>query len=75
MHIQNLVQFCPYVLQDIEWKRKSDINQRSILGKTTANNLNLDLVNTNAHTKFGKILSISSQDIEWKQNSDINQGP
>ena len=42
------------------------------------NNPNLDLVNINAYTKFGKILSICSQDIELKrnseQNSDINQG-
>ena len=45
--------------------------------KITGNNPNL--VNINAHTKFGKILSISSQDIERKQkselNSDISQGP
>ena len=33
----------------------------------TCNNPNLDLVNINAHTKFGQILSISSQDIEWNQ--------
>ena len=37
-------------------------NSVTNLGKMTANNLNLDLVNTNAHTKFGQILSISSQD-------------
>ena len=43
--------------------------------KITGNNLNLDLANINAHTKFGQILSISSQDIERKQKSDINQGP
>ena len=35
----------------------------------TGNNPKLDLVNINAHTKFGLILSISSQDIERKQNS------
>ena len=40
----------------------------------TGNNLKLDLVNVNAHTKFGPILSICSQDIERKQNSDVNQG-
>ena len=38
------------------------------------NNPNLDIVNMNAYTKFGEILSICSQDIERKQNSDINQG-
>ena len=36
------------------------------------NNPNLDLVNINAYTKFGKIQSMRSQD-EWKRNSDINQ--
>ena len=41
----------------------------------SGNNPNLDLVNMNAYTKFGEILSICSPDIEWKQNSDINQGP
>ena len=30
----------------------------------TGNNSNLDLVNINAQTKFGQILSMSSQDIE-----------
>ena len=34
------------------------------------NNPNLDLVNINAYTKFGKILSIYSQDIEKKRNCD-----
>ena len=38
----------------------------------TGYNLNLDLVNINSHTKFGKILSISSYNIERKQKSDIN---
>ena len=32
--------------------------------KMTGNNSNLDLVNINAQTKFGQILSMSSQDIE-----------
>ena len=41
----------------------------------TGNNPNLYLVNTNALTKFGQILSISSQDIERKRNSEISQGP
>ena len=40
------------------------------MGKMTANNPNLDLVNINAYKKYGQILSISSQDIERKQNSD-----
>ena len=41
----------------------------------TGNNPKLDLVNVDAHTKFGRILSICSQDIERKRNSDVNQGP
>ena len=48
------------------------------LRKMTGNNHNLDLVNINAHSKFGQILFISSQDIELKQNSERNsnsQGP
>ena len=38
---------------------------------------NLDLVNINANTKFGKILSFCIQDtcIERKQNSGMDQGP
>ena len=31
------------------------------------NNSNLDHVNINAYTKFGKMLSVCSEDIEWKQ--------
>ena len=38
-------------------------------------NPNLDLININAFTKFGEILSICSQDIEQKRNSVVNQGP
>ena len=34
--------------------------------KMMCNNPNLDLVSSNAYTKFGKILSIYSQDIERK---------
>ena len=41
----------------------------------TGNNPNVDLVNMNAYTKFGEILSIYSQDIEWKQNFGLIQGP
>ena len=42
--------------------------------KMTGNNPKLNLVNVNANTKFGQILSISSQDIDRKQNSDSNKG-
>ena len=40
----------------------------------TGNYHKLDLVNIDAHTKFGLIISIRSQDIERKRNSDVNQG-
>ena len=36
------------------------------LRKMTSNNPKLDLVNINAHTKFGQILSTRSQDIKRK---------
>ena len=35
-------------------------------------NSNLDLVNINAHAKYGQNSSISYQDIERKQSSDVN---
>ena len=48
----------------------------------TGNNPNLDLVDINAYTKFGRILSIYSKDIEQKLSicSQVieqkqNQGP
>ena len=73
LHIQSLVKLYPFVLKlIIEWKRNltsfKGHNSVSNLRKMTSNNPNLDLVNINAHTKFGRILrlSISSQDIERK---------
>ena len=51
--------------QDIEWKRKSYINNSvTNLRKMTRNNPNQDFFNINANTKLSKILSISSQQIE-----------
>ena len=41
----------------------------------TGNYHKLDLVNIDAHTKFGLIMSIRSQDIDRKRNSDINKWP
>ena len=77
--IQNLVRFCPFVLQILS---RNEIltsikgrNYVKILRKITGNNPKLDLVNVDGHTKFCKILSIGSQDIERKRNSDVNQGP
>ena len=62
--------------QCIEGKQKSDIskghNSVTNFRTITGYNLNLDLVNINSHTKFGKILSMSSCNIERKQKSDIN---
>ena len=79
MHIQNLVKFYQLVLK-IERKQNSDINQGPLLikghnsvtnlRKMLCNNSNLDLVNINAYTKFGKILSIFSRAIELKKNYD-----
>ena len=41
----------------------------------TGNYHKLDLVNIDAHTKFGLVMSIRSQDIERKRKSDLNKGP
>ena len=38
------------------------------------NNPKQDLVNFEAHKKFGQNISICSQENEWKQISDVNQG-
>ena len=78
MCIQILFKFCPIILKIL---RGNEI-LTSIKGSNSAANLrkkmfynpNLDLINVNVYTKFGKILSIGSQNIELKQNSDINQG-
>ena len=79
MCIQNLVGFCQILLEILSGNEiLTSIKGRNsvkILQKMTGNNPKLDLVNVDAHTKFGRILSIHSQDIERKQNSDVNQGP
>ena len=79
MHIQNLVKFNPFVLKILgENENLTSIkghNSVTNLRKMKVNNPKLDLVNINAHTKFGKIQSICSQDIGRKRKSDINQGP
>ena len=78
MCILNLVRFCQFVLRILSGNEiLMSIKGRNfvkIWRKMAGNNLKLDLVNINVHTKFGQILSISSQDIEQKQNSDSNQG-
>ena len=79
MCIQNLVGFCQFVLKILSGNEiLTSIKGRNsfkILRKITGNNPKLDVVNVDAHTKFGRILSIRSQDIERKRNSDVNQGP
>ena len=79
MFIQNLVLFCQFILKKLS---KNQIltsfkgcNSVANLRKTKIYNTNVDLVNDNAHTKFGLNLFIRSQDIEQKPNSDVNQGP
>ena len=66
----------PICSQCIEGKQKSDVskghNSVTNLRNMTAYNLNLDLVNINSHTKFGKIRSMSSCKIKRKQKSDMN---
>ena len=78
MCIQNLVRFCPLVLKilsdnEILTSIKGH-NSVANVQKIVLYNPNLDLININVYTNFGKILSIRSQDIERKRNSDINQG-
>ena len=79
MCIQNLVKFCPLVLKILSGNEIltpiKGHNSVANLQKMTLYNPNLDLVNANVYTNFGKILSIGSQDIERKRNSDINKGP
>ena len=78
MCIQNLVGFCQFVLKILSGNKiLTSIKGRNsfkILRKMTGNNPKLDLVNVDAHTKFGRILSIRSEDIERNRNSDVNQG-
>ena len=79
MCIQNLVRFCPFVLEIMSGNKILNSikgrNSVNILQKMTGNTPKLDLVNVDVHTKFSQILSIRSQDIEWKRNFDINIEP
>ena len=71
MCIQYLVKFCPFILKI--WSK--NLILESIKGRNSVANLrrnndlhtNVDLVNDNVYTKFGRILSIRSQDIEKNQ--------
>ena len=83
MHTQNLVKFCLFFLKILSGNENltsiKGYNSVTNLRKMAGNNPNLDLVNINAHIKFGQILYIRSQDIERKRNSErnchISQGP
>ena len=79
MCIQNLVRFCPFVLEILSGNKiLTSIKSRNsvkILRKIKGNKPKLDLVNVDVHIKFYQILSICSPDIERKRNSDVNQGP
>ena len=72
MCIQNLVGFCHIVLMILSGNEIltsiKGRNSAKSLRKMTGNNPNLDLVNDDVHTKFGRILSIHSQDIERNGN-------
>ena len=78
MYIQNLVRFYQSVFEILSGNKSlMSIRDRysvKILRKMTGNNPDIDLVNVDVHTKFGKILSLRSRDIERKENSDVNQG-
>ena len=73
-----LVKFCPLVLKILSGNEIltsiKGSNSAPNLRKMTLYNPNLDLINCNVYTKFGKFLFIGSQDIERKRRSDINQG-
>ena len=79
MNIKNLVLFCQFILKILSKNQIltsiKDRNSVANLRKTKLYNTNVDLVNDNAHTKFGLNLSIRSRDIEQKPNFDVNQGP
>ena len=72
MCIQNLVKFCAFILKilnkNLILTSIKSCNSVANLRKMTIYNTNIDLVNDNVYTKFGKILSIHSQDIEQKRN-------
>ena len=74
MCIQNMVRFCQSVLKILSGNKIltsiKGCNSFKILRKMMGNNPKLDLVNVDAQTKFGQILSMRSQDIERKQNLD-----
>ena len=71
---KNLVKFCPFV-QTYWAETKFWDKSRAITLLQMCYDPNLDCININAYTNFGKILSFCSQDIDRKLYLDINQGP
>ena len=71
MCTQNFVGFCQFVLKILSGNEiltsSKGHNSVKILRKMTGNNLKLEHVNVDVHTKFGQILSSHSQDIERKR--------
>ena len=65
--IQNLVEFCPFILKI--WSKNQILasikvrNSVANLRSTMIYNTNIDLVKNDVYTKFGLILSIRSQDV------------
>ena len=76
--IQNLVRFCKSVLEILSGNENltsiKGRNSVKILRKIMGNNLKLDLVNVDVHTKFGQILSTRSQDIGRNKILMSNKG-
>ena len=74
MCIQNLVSICLFFLKILSKNQilTSVKNGNSVanLRKTMIYNTNIDLVNENVHTKFGRNRSIRFQDVEQKLNSN-----
>ena len=78
MCIQNFVKFCPLTTALSKNQCLASIKGRNPVANLRIMmfyNPNLDLVDDDVYTKFGKIMSIHSQDIKQKTISDVNQGP
>ena len=63
------------IVRESDYSPASQLFCRVKKTNLTGNYHKLDLVNIDAHTKFGLIMSIRYQDIERKRNSDLNKGP
>ena len=78
MCIQNLVEFCPFILKI--WSKhqiRASIKGRNAvanLRKTMIYNTNIDLVNDDVYTKFSLILSIRFKTFSKNQNLTSTKG-